>query len=186
MFKDILIWDKRILIYLNNLGSESYDLFWINTTDIASWIPLIISLIVFVFIRYPKKRASIIISAFVILLLFTLGFTDLTKSYFERLRPNNDMDIKPLIRVLVNARGFSFFSGHASSSFAMTSFAILLFREKNKWVWSLLFWPIIFAYSRIYVGVHFPSDILVGAVVGIFFAYIFYAIFNYLIALYKV
>jgi undecaprenyl-diphosphatase len=185
MLNDLLNWDKNIFIYLNNLGSEKFDFFWVNVTDITSWIPLTISLVVLVFFTFPKKEAWIIIASFVFLLLITLGITHLTKEFFVRPRPNNDLAINPLIRVLKNAQGFSFFSGHASSSFAMTSLAILVFKRSYKWVWILLLWPLIFAYSRIYVGVHYPLDIICGAAVGTILAYLIYQLYKRFSELYK-
>ncbi len=177
MLNELLLLDKKLLLYLNNLGTENFDFFWLNVTDISTWIPLIVSLIVFIFYSYPLKPGLQVLGLFSLLLLLTLGLTDITKSFFERLRPNNDVEIEPLIRVLTDASGFSFFSGHASSSFAMTSLAIILFKKNNRWVWFLLFWPILFAYSRIYVGVHYPIDVLVGALIGVGLAKLVYSIY---------
>ena len=185
MLNDLLNWDKSIFIYLNNLGSEKFDFFWVNVTEITSWIPLIISLIVLVFFTFPKKEAWIIIVSLSFLLLITLGITDFIKDFVGRLRPNNDLSIEPFIRVLKNAEGFSFFSGHASSSFAMTTLAILVFRRSYKWVWVLLLWPLFFAYSRIYVGVHYPLDIICGATVGSILAYLIYQGYKRFSELYK-
>src|SRR5210317_82348 len=98
MLKHLLEWDRNTFIYLNNLGTEDYDLFWVITTNIASWIPLYILLFTLIILKYPKKEAFFITCTIVLLLLCVLGLTDLTKTYFERLRPNNDIEINSIIR----------------------------------------------------------------------------------------
>ena len=118
MLRQLLEWDRSTLVYLNNLGTEDFDLFWLVVTNINSWIPLYILLFTLIFLKYPKKEALFITCTIVLLLICVLGLTDLTKTYFERLRPNNDEEINGIIRVLYNAPGYSFFSGHASSSFS--------------------------------------------------------------------
>lgn len=178
MLERLLEWDKNTFIYLNNLGTEDYDLFWVITTNITSWIPLYILLITLIFLKYPKKEAFFITCTIVLLLLCVLGLTDITKAYFERLRPNNDIEINSIIRVLKNPPGYSFFSGHASSSFSLSAIVFLFLRKKLSIIWLLFLWPILFAYSRIYVGVHYPLDVLTGAAVGILLGFLFFLFYH--------
>ena len=114
----------------------------------------------------------------VCLLLFVLFLTDVTKEYVARLRPNNETEINTLIRILKSPTNYSFFSGHAASSFSITTLVILFLRDKLNWAWLFYLWPLIFAFSRIYVGVHYPVDILVGMCVGIGSAFFFYAVYT--------
>ncbi len=103
--------------------------------------------------------------------------TTVVKTYVARLRPNNEPLLHDLIRVLQEPHNFSFFSGHAASSFSVTTFVVLSLRGMYKWVYIFYIWPILFASSRIFVGVHYPGDILVGAGVGVLmagFVYHFY------------
>ncbi|MDX1314720.1 MAG: phosphatase PAP2 family protein, partial [Eudoraea sp.] len=79
--------------------------------------------------------------------------------------------IKDLIRVLKYPQGFSFFSGHASTSFAVTTLVFLYLRKNKGWLSLLFLWPLLFSFSRIYVGVHFPTDLLAGALVGTLLAF---------------
>jgi undecaprenyl-diphosphatase len=174
MLKKLEEWDQSLFIYLNNLGLEQYDAFWIFVTQIETWTPLF-ALFIFLFYRfYSWKAASAIFYFLLITTGITLLATDIVKEFIERLRPNNVEALAELIRVLQRPSNFSFFSGHASSSFAITTFAVLSLRHKTKSIYLAYLWPLIFVTSRIYVGVHYPSDILVGAFVGAFFAYIFY------------
>ena len=109
-----------------------------------------------------------------ILVGFILGITDLTKEFVARLRPNNNEEIKTIIRILRSPSSYSFFSGHASSSFSITTLVFLFLRPKYNWAWVLFVWPLLFATSRIYLGVHYPIDIIVGAIVGILSVLLFY------------
>ncbi len=178
MLKHLLEWDRKTLIYLNNLGTEDYDLLWVVFTNIYSWIPLYILLFALIFLKYPKKEALFITCTIVLMLICILGLTDITKTYFERLRPNNDEEINSIIRVLNNASGYSFFSGHASSSFSLATISFLFLRKKGSIIWLLFIWPFLFAYSRVYVGVHYPLDIIAGALIGILLGLLFYLFYR--------
>ncbi len=176
MLKKLEDWDQSLFIYLNNLGLEQYDGFWIFVTQIETWTPLF-AFFIFLFYRsYPWKAASAVFYFLLITTGITLLATDIVKETIERLRPNNVEALGELIRVLQRPSNFSFFSGHASSSFAITTFTVLALRHYIKWIYLAFLWPLLFVTSRIYVGVHYPSDILVGALVGSTFAYIFYKI----------
>ena len=79
---------------------------------------------------------------------------------------------------LKNPQSYSFISGHATTSTFFSVFVILLLKDKYKYIYFILFWPLLFAYSRLYLGVHFPIDILVGILIGIVFANIYYFLFK--------
>lgn len=184
MLEKILQWDRDTFIYLNNLGIEEYDLFWATVTNISSWIPLFVFFFIIILLKYPKKEAIYVVLAVVALAFFINFATDVTKHYVARLRPNNNEEINTLIRIIKSPTSYSFFSGHAASSFSITTLMVLFLRKRFKWSWAFYLWPLIFASSRIYVGVHYPLDILVGASVGVFSAFLFYGLYTRLIAPY--
>lgn len=184
MLDKILQWDRDTLIYLNSLGFEEYDLLWATITNIYTWIPLFLFFFVLVFWKFPRREAIYVTLTIISLVVFILVATDLTKEFFGRLRPNNNSDINSMIRVLKNPSTFSFFSGHASSSFSITTVLTLFLRRRFKWVWLFYLWPLLFALSRIYVGVHYPVDIIVGAIVGVITAFAFYNLYTRIIAPY--
>lgn len=174
MWETLKEWDRASFIFLNKLGSESFDAFWVVVTQIESWIFLFF-LMGFLIFKYYQKKQAFAVAGFLLLavsLTYTLKF--FTKLWVERLRPNNLPDLVDSIRILQFPGDFSFFSGHASVSFAAVSFLVLSLRQYTKWVYLFFIWCTLFSLSRIYVGVHYPSDILVGAAIGIGIAHLCY------------
>lgn len=172
MFDLLKQWDRELFIYLNSLGVERYDAFWIIVTQEQTWIPLyalMIFLLVYTY-RKNKKAALLLVCGFLASFLLTIGFTNLVKEIVARARPSNNESLAHIIRILQKPTYYSFFSGHTSVSMALTTFVTLVLRKKYKWAYLFYIWPLLFAASRIYVGVHYPSDLFVGALVGVIFA----------------
>lgn len=178
MLEQLIEWDKEALIFLNSLGVEEYDSFWTQITQIPTWIPLFLFFFLILLWYHPLKKALILMATVLALLGFVLIATDLTKEWVERIRPNNDSEINHLLRVLRNPTSYSFFSGHAATSFSLTTLLVVILRKRTKWIWLLFIWPILFSLSRIYVGVHYPIDIMVGTLVGLCSAFLFYYLYN--------
>jgi undecaprenyl-diphosphatase len=114
----------------------------------------------------------------ILLVAFSDQFTNLIKNSVERLRPNNDPEIKYMLRTFIRPQSFSFMSGHATTSTFFSVFTVLLLREKYKYIFLILIFPLIFSYSRVYLGVHFPIDISVGIIIGILFANLYFLLFK--------
>ena len=174
MLQTLKEWDRELFVWLNSLGIERFDSFWIFVTQIESWIPLFILFFVLFFHFYGIKRGFLLIIFTIISFMVTLTFTNLVKEYVARLRPNNVEALAEVIRILQKPTNYSFFSGHASYSFTVTTFVVLAIRDHTKWIYLAFLWPLIFVLSRIYVGVHYPSDISVGALVGTTIAFIIF------------
>lgn len=178
MLERILEWDRQTFIYLNGLGVEKFDAFWSVVTDISTWIPLFLLFFILIYLKHPKKEA--LGMSLMILLLSGVILTTMvvTKEYVGRLRPNNDVEVNTLIRILKRPSNYSFFSGHAATSFGITTLMVLFLRKKIRWVWIFYIWPLLFATSRIYVGVHYPLDILAGVLIGCLYSYLFYRLYR--------
>jgi undecaprenyl-diphosphatase len=175
----ILRVDQELLVFFNALGNEKWDFFWLNITNKYIWLPLYIILLFLIFKYYGWKKALFTVFIIALLITFTDQLVNLIKDITQRIRPNNDETIKNLIRVVKNSSDFSFVSGHAANSFAVSIFVILSLKNYFKPIYFLLIWPLLFAYSRLYLGVHYPLDVLSGAFLGILIGIGFYKVNGY-------
>jgi len=165
-------WDQELFIYLNNLGSEQWDGFWMFMTGHISWY-LLLALIVF--LSYKKYKSRFWIS--LIIILSTYVITDYIsvhwfKEVFQRLRPCHQEGVMEFSRLVKDGCGgqWGFVSSHAANSMAVAWLTGLLFPVKigrfNILLIGLIIWASIVSYSRVYVGVHYVGDILMGAILG--------------------
>jgi undecaprenyl-diphosphatase len=168
--------DKELMVVLNGMGTESWDAFWLISTDQLSWIPLYLLFFYLIFKSLGWKKGLALVLLTAVLVTFSDQFTVFLKESFERLRPNRDPEINQTIRILKNNKSFSFVSGHATTSMAVSLLMYLTLRDKYRYTYLFFIWPLMFAYSRIYIGVHFPLDVLSGALLGILIGYLFYQI----------
>lgn len=178
MLEKIIALDKELLIYLNGLGSPAFDGLWLFITKQTNWAPIFLLVFYLIYKKVGLKNLGIIILFIAFLILICDQTANLFKYSFERLRPCNDLQIKDIIRVVKQSDTFSFFSGHATNSMATTVFVYLIMRKYYKHIYLLFLFPLIFAYSRIYLGLHFPGDILAGYIFGATFGFLFYKIYQ--------
>ena len=125
MWEQLLQWDEQTFIYLNSLGTITYDRFWSLVTKISTWIPLFFLFGLLLFKKYHWRDALFRVLALILLALFITFLTDQVKDMVGRLRPNNNEAINDFIRIIRAPRDYSFFSGHASSSFSITVLTFL-------------------------------------------------------------
>jgi undecaprenyl-diphosphatase len=165
--KTIIESDRELFLFLNGFHNHFSDNFMYMISQMEIWSPLYAVIIAFIFKTY-KRKGFLILSFFIILILLSGLFSNAVKETVQRLRPFNDPLIKNLAHTVINNAGlYGFVSGHATNVFAGFTFTTLIFR--NRWyTCTLLIWAILVSYSRIYLGVHFPLDILGGIVSGCF------------------
>jgi len=169
--------DTELLIFLNNLGSKQWDGFWLALTNQFHWSPLFALLLFLIFKKFGWKNGGLILLFLVVLITFSDQFTNFIKNTFERLRPCNTEGVLQQIREFnYKPTSYSFYSGHAASSMTFSFFVILLLKKHYKYIGFLVIFPLLFGYSRIYLGVHYPVDILSGYLAGLFFGYLFYVL----------
>lgn len=167
MLEKILSLDTRLFIYLNSLGSETYDGFWLFITKQANWTPFFLLLLYLIYKKLGAKQTLFLLLFVAALVTITDQTTNLFKHTFQRLRPCNNLEIKSFIRIVQSRDSFSFFSGHAANTMAVATFLYLNLKRYFKYLGFLFLWPLIFAYSRIYLGLHYPLDIISGYICGL-------------------
>ena len=162
-------------LWLNSFHSPFWDTIMYWVTYRFTWIPLYIFIIyyIFRFIRYNAWYKLVFI-------LISVGLSDritsgLMKPYFLRFRPCHDPVIENLVHTVGGCGGqYSFASSHAANCFAFAMAFVLISEKHNKWKNFLFLWAILVSYSRIYVGVHYPTDLIAGAIVGVLVSLIIY------------
>jgi len=161
----ILEIDKELFLFLNSLHNPFWDTIMLMVTRKETWIPFYVIILYFIIKNYRSKALPIIIML-TITILASDQISVILKDNIQRLRPVHDPVIGPLVHnVLRKGSQYGFVSSHAANGFAIFAFTASIFKNRNYW-YLLLFWAILFSYSRIYSGVHYPLDILGGAVLG--------------------
>lgn len=161
--------DRSILAFFNGSDSLFVDNLAVILTSGLTWIPLYLSLL-YVVIKNNEtmKQIMLVIGCVILSIVLSDGVADfIAKPMFERLRPSNDPLIKYTVNVVEGIRGnsYSFFSAHASNTFCIAMFFSLLVRNKV-FVVTMVSWSLINCWTRMYLGLHYPSDILVGLIWG--------------------
>ncbi len=166
--------DQSFFLFLNELHNNFWDkaMFLFSSREI--WIPFY-ALIIYVIVKTYKKNSIYILLLIGLSIAVSDQFSGLIKNTVERLRPSNDPAISNLVHIVNDYRGgtFGFFSSHASNSFTIAVIASMLFK-KRMFTLAMFVWAIIVSYTRIYLGLHYPGDILTGWIWGALIGYGFY------------
>ncbi|QYA24056.1 phosphatase PAP2 family protein [Gramella sp. MT6] len=176
--------DRELFLYLNNLGSENWDWMWIAISDKWMAIPLYALLLYLIFRKFGWKPTLITMVVVALLITATDQLANLFKHGFERPRPCRQEGVMEYARFVAERCGrFGYFSAHAANSTGVAVFLSLLFKKHYpKLFMFLLIWAIVVSYSRIYLGVHYPGDVITGMFIGAVFGYLFQQLRKFLTA----
>jgi len=183
MLDQLLQLDENLFLFLNGLGNSTWDDFWLVITDKLTFIPLYALLLFLIYKKLGLKSLLILIFVVAAMITFTDQITNLFKYVIaKRPRPCREEELQTVMRFVAKGCGrYGFFSGHAANSMAAAVFAGLLLKPYFKnLIFLLLFWSVVVAYSRIYVGVHYPLDIVCGLAFGALAGFMFYKLQIYL------
>ena len=172
--------DKSILLYLNGFHTPFFDYFMWNISKTATWILMGLILIYIMFKDNWRRGILVVIGIALTITIADQISSGIIKEIFERPRPARSPEIGSLVHIVNNYRGggFSFVSSHAANTMGVAIFVSLLFRNKII-TFSMLFWSVLVAYSRIYLGMHYLGDILGGMLVGILSGSLVYLLYSY-------
>lgn len=172
------VMDKEFFLFLNGMHSPLWDYIMTLFTLTPTWLLLYTTIVVFVVKKYGKKSLFIFV-AIILLILCADQFAGILKHTVQRLRPSNDPTLSQLVHVFFRKGGqFGFVSAHAANTFAIATFSLLLFKNL-RYTAFILPWAFFISYSRIYLGVHYPGDVLFGAILGIGVGYGIYRLLIY-------
>lgn len=185
MFEALKEFDTELFLFLNGLHQPWLDQAMYYMTKAVFWIPVYIVLLYLIAKTYGWK--IMLWSLLGIALVVTLSdriSVELFKEVFLRYRPTKNIILGPIVHTVNNYRGgmYGFVSSHATNFFGITTFVALLLRKKYpKIVPILVLWASLICYTRVYLGVHYPSDILVGSLLGATIGFSVYKLFKYLV-----
>lgn len=177
-------WDRQAFLAINSIHSSSFDPVMAIVSEMLTWFPLYVFLLFILQRRYGWQGLATSIPVLIGMVLFSdKGSVLFFKETVQRLRPCHVPELKMQVHLFEGYCGgmYGFVSSHASNHFAIATFMAGILGRRPPWAATLLLlWAAWVSYSRIYLGVHYPGDVLAGALYGALVGWIFFSIFHQL------
>lgn len=171
--------DAGIFTALNGLHGLYFDSFMYLVTKIATWTPMILMLLYLLFLKKGwRKAVAVVLAVGLVILIADQVSASIIKPLVERARPSHNESLQSTIHIVNGYRGgpFGFVSSHAANCFGIALLLAMIFKNRL-FTWTMVVWATLMCYSRIYLGVHYPGDIVCGAILGFLAAWLVYRIF---------
>lgn len=173
MIETIKKWDEDLFLVLNSFHFDALDPLVLQLTETVSWIPLYLFILYKIYRADPSGSAWVIWGVMLTILISDQVTSGFMKPFFERLRPCHDPRWEGLLHNYGRCGGlYGFASSHAANTFGLATFLTLTLSSKIKGIAWLFVYSLLVSYTRIYLGVHYPVDIVFGALVGVLAAYL--------------
>jgi undecaprenyl-diphosphatase len=179
---ELLEFDKKILLWLNSFHSPGVDSVMILMTKTIFWLPLYLLLTYFIFKQLKIEGWFVLAAAGLTILLADQITSGFMKPFFARLRPSQEPSLEGIIHLVNDYKGgrYGFASSHAANTFGIAFLIWRIFKDESRWVSLIFLWAVVMSYSRIYLGVHYPGDIIVGALIGLVSGWLGFKLFQWL------
>ena len=172
--------DQQLLLFLNSLNSPFWDQVMYAISGRLIWAPLYLAIIVYLGLKFKRKFLVILLFIIIGITLADQISVHLFKNLFQRLRPCHEPALEGLVHLVKGECGgmFGFVSSHATNSFYVALLSLLFIRKR--WFTILLvLWASVVGYSRIYLGVHYPGDVICGSILGALIGWGIYELYIY-------
>ena len=182
MFDKLELFDRELFLAINGFHAPLFDNVMYYVSQIWVFAPVFFYWLYLVYNKTGAKKLLVLLGFFVLLIVLTDQTSNQIKHAVKRYRPTHNLEIQSKVHIVNEYRGgtYGFFSGHATNSFGVAMILFLLFDKKSiVFRYSFFLWAALTAYSRMYLGVHYPSDIFVGMLVGLFWGYVVYQLIQY-------
>jgi len=172
--------DQQLLLFLNSVNSPFWDQVMYAISGRLIWAPLYLAIIVYLGLKFKRKFLVILLFIIIGITLADQISVHLFKNLFQRLRPCHEPALEGLVHLVKGECGgmFGFVSSHATNSFYVALLSLLFIRKR--WFTILLvLWASVVGYSRIYLGVHYPGDVICGSILGALIGWGIYELYIY-------
>ncbi|RHJ83483.1 phosphatase PAP2 family protein [Parabacteroides sp. AM08-6] len=181
MVEKILLYERDAFFALNGSDCDFLDRFMWIFTGKTVWLPLAVFILIVLIYKKNWRESILILLAIVLVVTLCDQFAShVCKPYFTRFRPTHHPDFMEQVKTVFGYRGgkYGFISSHAANAFGFATLMAFVMRDRL-FTWTIFLWALLTAYTRIYLGVHFISDVVPGAISGIFFGYVVYKLYKW-------